>query len=109
MTKATSKQRPKVKTKITVSEIDPSALNDMEFMFGPDVCLDCGHNDGFKVQHFLVKEDVETDDDFRELKRIVKEELGYSNFAQMSCHLGLVIIMSRCPKCGSENIADDCD
>lgn len=97
------------KGKITISKIDHSALCDEAMMFGPDMCLDCNYDRDFKVQHFLVSPDVETDNDYRELKRIVKEELGHSTFAQMSCHLGLVIFVSRCPKCGSENIADDCD
>lgn len=91
---------------ITISKLDPSRIDPEVLDFAAIECMDCNF-DEIPTQYFLVTPEVETDSQYAELKRLVKEQTGNETFTEMSCNAGHVISVSRCPKCGSEDIYED--
>ena len=92
---------------ISISKIEPSVLASAEFIFGGVECMRCHSDEAITTEYFLVTPSPETDNDYVELEKIVKEQGGRDNFSQMCCNLGTVILLSRCQHCGSDDIFED--
>jgi len=88
--------------KIKPDTIDPEAL-----AFGPVECMNCNFDGPIPTEYFLVKPEPETENDYIELKQVVKKQLGHAKFSEMYCNLGSVIMMSCCPECNSRNVFED--
>ena len=92
---------------IKISKIEPDTIDPEALAFGPIECMSCHFDGSIPTEYFLVTPDPETDDDYIELKQVVKQQLGHDKFSQMYCNLGTVIMISRCPQCSSKNIFED--
>ena len=92
---------------IKISKIESSTIEPEALAFGPIECMKSHFDDSIPAEYFLVTPGSETYEDFIELKQLVKEQLKLDTFSEMYCNLGHVIVVSRCPKCGSKNIFED--
>lgn len=92
---------------ITLEKINSSKLSNEITDFGPVECLDCDFGGNIPTKYFLVTPGAETEKEFLELKKLVKEQLGFNSFSELGCELGMLISVCRCPECGSEEILLD--
>ena len=92
---------------IKITKVEPNTIDPEALAFAPIECMDCHFDDYIPVEYFLVTPDVETDEDYTELRQVVKKQLGHDKFSEMYCNLGTVIRISCCPRCGSRNIFED--
>jgi hypothetical protein len=90
-----------------ISKIKPDTIDHEALAFGPVECMDCYFDGSIPTEYFLVTPDPETDNDYIELKKVVKKQLGHDAFSEMYCNLGAVIMASCCPQCSSRNIFED--
>lgn len=90
-----------------LTEVKPSELSDEVTDYGPIECLNCDFDGHIPISYFLVNSEIETENDFNQLKDFVKEKYGYSSFTEMTYHLGALISATKCPKCNSEEIFQD--
>lgn len=90
-----------------LKEIDPSQLDDEILEFGPIECMACEFNGHIPRKFFVAEPEVSNESEYNELRSLVKAELGYDSFGEVACDAGHVITVSRCPKCGSEEIFED--
>ena len=92
---------------INITKVEPNTIDPEALAFGPTECIKCYFDGSIPVEYFLVTPDIETYEDFVEVTKLVKEQLGCESFSQMYCNLGTVIVISRCPQCGSKDILED--
>ena len=92
---------------IHLKKIDPGKLSEEVVEFGPIECMKCRFDGHIPKSFYLVESKIDNEDDYKELCRTVKKELGYESFSEASCESGYLITVCRCPKCGSEEIFED--
>ena len=92
---------------ITISKIDSSQLDSDLLEYSPIKCLDCHHSGQIPVQYFLVKPTIDSESEHLELEELIKKRYDITSFSEVTCDLGHVICLCRCPKCGSEEILYD--
>lgn len=85
------------------SESLPSEITEFE----PIECLDCGFDAHIPISYHLVKPDIQNEQQYMQLKQFVKLKLGFESFTEMSYEDGLLISISKCPSCSSEDIIID--
>ncbi|MBW2975433.1 hypothetical protein KY366_06960 [Candidatus Woesearchaeota archaeon] len=88
-------------------EIDPSKLPEEIADFAPIGCMDCGFEGYIPRKLFLVKPEVTNEKEYAELRLLLKNKFGYNSFSECHCELGMIVSVSKCPKCGSESIFKD--
>lgn len=83
-------------------EIDnlPEEIRD----FGPMGCLNCNNEEGLMARFFSLNVPQENVLIEREVKRIIKEKYGINQFGVSSGWENELLTVSKCPKCGSEDI-----
>ena len=82
----------KVAGVIKITKVEPNTIDPDALAFAPIACMDCHFDDYIPVEYFLVTPGVETHEDYTELKQLVKEQLKYDSFSEMSCNLDHVDI-----------------
>lgn len=88
--------------KIDFSKV-PKQIRD----FTPIECMDCQYDGHIPRKLFLVKPNITNKKEYAELRLLVKNKLNYNSFSKCYCELGMLISLSKCPKCGSESIFSD--
>lgn len=93
---------------LTITEIDSAKLDDQIVEFAPIECIDCDFDQYISIQYYLVKPEIENEQQYNELKKLVEESIGFKTFAEMwTEEQGHIISVCRCPECGSEDIVQD--
>ena len=93
--------------KFEISKVDQSKLSDEFLEFGPLACMECDFEGAIPNEYFRVTPDINSEEDYNELKKSVKEQLGYDSFNETNWDDDFFISVCRCPNCGSEEIFQD--
>jgi hypothetical protein len=81
----------------------PKEISDMT----PIECMDCGFDGLIPKKFYRVFPDINNDEEYEELCKLIKKELGHESFGQTGDDKGFIITVSRCPRCNSESIFED--
>ena len=73
----------------------------------PQECISCKFNGKISATYYHLKIECEEDNDIF-LDKFIEKQLGYTQFTHTyDPNIGNIIITSRCPKCGSDDIFED--
>jgi len=90
-----------------ITEILPSTLSEEITDFGPIECMNCEFDGNIPVTYLLVEPEIESEQEYDQLKTLIKEKYGHDSFMEMPTDNGQIISLTRCPKCNSEEIFQD--
>ena len=90
-----------------LKEIDSSKLSEEILNFSPIECMNCEFEGHIPRKFFIVEPEITNEEEYNELRSLVKKTLGHDTFSELYCDYGFLISVSRCPKCGSEEIFED--
>ena len=91
---------------LTLIPIEKSKINPHILASGPVACTDCHYEGNIEDHYYLLESNEECDKEI-DLNVFVKEKLGYKEFTSTFDENGHLIIVARCPKCGSDSIFED--
>lgn len=93
-------------TKIQLSQLETNTIENEILKCSPVACLGCNFKGSIPTQYYQVTQ-LEENDGHDDFFQAMKEQIGYSKCINISCELGDIICVMRCPQCGSENIFSD--
>lgn len=91
---------------IQLSKLETSVIEQETIKCSPVACINCHFKGSIPTQYYQVTQ-LRPNDGHDDLFRAMREQIGYSKCINISCELGDIICVVRCPQCGSENISSD--
>jgi hypothetical protein len=92
---------------IILTEIPAQKLPTEITEFEPIECLDCNFDSHIPINYYLVRPEIQNEQQYLNLKKFVNLNLGFESFTEMSYEDGLLISVTKCPRCLSEDIIQD--
>ena len=92
---------------MVVQELGESAIPQYIKEFEPVECFDCSYDEFIPQKYFFIKSDSNSEVNEETVSKYLNAKYDIKNFNVFASDEGTYVTISKCPKCGSDNIIVD--